>query len=142
MTTVHASAVALNDRAALILGTSGSGKSALALDLMAAGCRLVADDRVVLSRRGDALVAEAPETLLGLMEWRGVGLLRCAEPALGAKVCIAVDLDTVPSGRLPDPSSHEVEGIAVPVIAARGVKALASGILLVLQGRALIDTFR
>ena len=62
---LHGSAVALEGRGLLILGASGTGKSALALRMMAHGARLVADDRVVLARRGDALIASAPPALRG-----------------------------------------------------------------------------
>jgi len=47
--TLHASCVAFNGRAVLILGPSGAGKSALALDLMSRGGSLIADDQVIFS---------------------------------------------------------------------------------------------
>ena len=46
--TIHASAVALGPVGLLIMGASGSGKSSLALELMARGAKLVADDQVVV----------------------------------------------------------------------------------------------
>ena len=52
-TIVHASCVARDGRAVLIRGASGSGKSGLALQLMALGAGLVADDRTRLWREGD-----------------------------------------------------------------------------------------
>ncbi|MCP1273024.1 HPr kinase/phosphatase C-terminal domain-containing protein [Gluconobacter albidus] len=69
---VHASCVAWNGAGVLISGPSGSGKSELALRLMDAGFDLVADDRVLL----DGAVASAPARLAGLIEVRGVGILR------------------------------------------------------------------
>ena len=51
---LHATCVAVDGRGLLILGPSGSGKSALALQLIALGAQLVADDRTRVSRRGAA----------------------------------------------------------------------------------------
>ncbi len=68
---LHATAVAWRGRAVLILGRSGSGKSALALQLMALGCTLVADDGVELAVQEGALVARPPEKIRGMIEARG-----------------------------------------------------------------------
>jgi serine kinase of HPr protein (carbohydrate metabolism regulator) len=81
---VHAGLVALREagfwRGCLITGASGSGKSDLALRCLEAGFRLVADDRVVLWTSGGVLYGRAPDTLFGLIEARGLGVL--GEPAL------------------------------------------------------------
>ena len=73
---LHATAVAIDGRAVLLRGPSGSGKSDLALRLIDAGARLVADDQSELSRRGDVLMVRAPATIAGLIEVRGLGILR------------------------------------------------------------------
>ena len=82
---VHASAVLVGDRAVLIRGPSGSGKSRLAFDLILAGrsgqvppAILVGDDRVHLDtlRRTTVVVRPAAE-LAGLIEIRGLGIRRC-----------------------------------------------------------------
>jgi len=75
-TTLHASCVALQDKGLLILGPSGSGKSALALQLMALGAVLVADDYTDLVRCDDRVIARCPAALRGLIEARGIGILR------------------------------------------------------------------
>lgn len=60
----------------LILGDSGSGKSECALELVHRGHRLVADDVVEIYRvRVEDLVGQAPESLRGFMEVRGLGLI-------------------------------------------------------------------
>ena len=64
-TIVHASCVALDRRAVLLRGASGCGKSALALQLMALGATLVADDRVILRLRDGALAASCPASIRG-----------------------------------------------------------------------------
>lgn len=114
--TIHATAVALDGRAALLMGPPGSGKSDLALRLIEAGWTLVADDRVILSQRSERLVAVPPSRLAGLIEARGVGV--CRVPFVAeAEVALAVRL--VRSGateRLPDPAHWTWEGIAIPLI--------------------------
>jgi HPr kinase/phosphorylase len=103
--TLHASCVAVGGKGLLILGPSGSGKSGLALELIARGARLVADDRVDLSVEDDTLVARCPPPLRNMIEARGVGLLRC--PAVdGAAIALAVDLGIPEEARLPE--SHEI----------------------------------
>jgi HPr kinase/phosphorylase len=110
---IHASTVAWDGRAVVIVGTSGSGKSALALALMAWGCSLVADDRTVLSREGDRLIASCPPALLGLIEARGTAILP-AVPVLQARVVLAVDLGLRTSDRLPGDHRMEWLGLSVP----------------------------
>jgi len=98
--TLHATCVAVDGRGVLITGPSGSGKSSLALALMAHGARLVADDRVTLSRREGALWATCPEAIRGMIEARGIGLLHAAALE-GAEVVVAVDLGETEGERLP-----------------------------------------
>ncbi|WP_310498383.1 RNase adapter RapZ [Sandarakinorhabdus sp.] len=111
--TIHATAVAYGGAGVLLLGPSGAGKSDLALRLVAAGWRLVADDRVVLEVRGGVLWASAPAPLAGLLEVRGVGIV--PEPTAPAAIGLALDL-ALPPDRLPDPQRRDFVGVAVPVI--------------------------
>ena len=113
--TIHATTVARDGTAVLLLGASGAGKSDLALRLIDRGWRLIADDRTVLAARDGVLWASAPAALAGLMEVRGVGIV--AETAAGpAPVALGLDLAASPE-RMPDPAMREFEGIAVPVLA-------------------------
>lgn len=120
---VHATAVAIDGVAVLIRGASGAGKSDLALRCLAIpACeiiprqpQLVADDQVLLARDGDALWAYAPDALFGLLEVRGVGILKVpASPP--ARIGLVADL--VPAAdieRLPDAGrSVTLCGVAVP----------------------------
>src|ERR1700752_3753558 len=82
--TVHASAVLVGQRAVLIRGPSGSGKSRLAFELIMAGragggepAVLVGDDRVHLATLGNEIVVSAAQNLAGLKEVRGLGIRRC-----------------------------------------------------------------
>lgn len=98
--TIHATAVAFARRGLLILGPSGAGKSALGLALMALGAKLIADDRTILTNVAGQLVMRCPPTLRGLIEARGLGLIR-AETRASARVALVVDLGQVESDRLP-----------------------------------------
>jgi HPr kinase/phosphorylase len=97
---VHASCVDVQGRGLLILGASGTGKSALALALMALGARLVADDRTILTVQGNQLIATCPPTLRGMIEARGVGILH-ADAHDSAPLVLAVDMDQTEVLRLP-----------------------------------------
>lgn len=124
-TTIHASAVLVGTRAVLIRGPSASGKSRLALELLEAGrigavlfARLVADDRVHLETAGGRLLARPAAALAGLIEVRGVGLLRVAhEPS--AVVGFVVDLAAADAVRLPEPDKRtaDIDGILIPRLA-------------------------
>ncbi|MFT8245991.1 HPr kinase/phosphorylase [Roseomonas sp. BN140053] len=121
----HGSCAALDGVGVLLLGPSGAGKSDLLLRLLGAGWRLVADDQVSLSRRGPALVAEAPAALRGMIEVRGLGLLGGLEAA-AAPLGLAVDCvarDAVP--RLPEPRRWEALGAALPLVALHPLDASA-----------------
>ena len=113
--TLHASCVAVAGRAVLIRGASGAGKSGLALQMMALGADLIADDRVQLERRGGILVASCPPAIHGLIEARGIGLLRAA-PVPPAQVALVVDLDTAECDRLPPARRVEVAGAELPLL--------------------------
>ncbi len=97
----HATCVALpSGQGALIVGPSGSGKSSLALQMMGLGARLVADDRTILTPGENCLRATCPPPTRGVIEARGVGLLRVAYlPA--AEVILVVDLGETETERLP-----------------------------------------
>lgn len=62
-------------RGVLLTGESGVGKSELALELLARGHRLVADDATEFSRRGDRLLGHCPSLLAGFLEARSLGIL-------------------------------------------------------------------
>ena len=98
--TVHGTCVAIAKRGLLILGPSGSGKSALGLALMALGAKLVSDDRTVLTDKAGVLVAKCPVPIRGLIEARGLGLIR-AQTLVSTQIALVVDLGQTESNRLP-----------------------------------------
>jgi HPr kinase/phosphorylase len=112
---IHASCVALGARGLLILGPSGSGKSALALRLMALGAVLVADDQTLLHREGDALIARCPPPLSGLIEARFVGLLRTT-PQAQARIALVVDLAQHETARIPARRAVTLQGVTLDLV--------------------------
>lgn len=108
-TRIHASCAVLDGRAVLLRAPSGGGKSDLLLRLLVdAGAHLLADDQVWLRRDGDRLIARAPAALQGVLEVRGVGLVRLP-PADPAPVALLADLGGRPE-RLPDPAVETLLG--------------------------------
>ena len=132
-TLVHATCVALRLpgrtwRAVLLRGASGAGKSDLALRLIDAGGRLVADDQTRIARRGRTLTASAPTVLAGLIEVRGVGIVKLARSQVLARAPLTMIVDLVPAERierLPDAAEEEVLGVALPVLALAPFEASA-----------------
>jgi HPr kinase/phosphorylase len=129
---IHASAVLVGDRAVLIRGPSGSGKSRLAFDLILAGgsgvlppATLVGDDRIYMESRQGALIVRPVPELAGLIEVRGLGIRQIGFAAM-AVVGLVVDLDAADAERLPPPEAlhTEVAGIKLPRIpVAQGFSA-------------------
>jgi HPr kinase/phosphorylase len=121
---VHASAVLVGDRAVLIRGPSGSGKSRLAFDLILAGRAgqipetvLIGDDRVYLEMMQGQLVVRPAHALAGLIEIRGLGIRRCGFAGRGI-VGLVVDLSAADADRLPaaDALKATISGAILPRI--------------------------
>ena len=122
---VHATAVAIGGRAVLLRGPSGSGKSDLALRLIDAGARLVSDDQTRIWRNGNVLMTRAPKPIAGLIEVRGVGIVRL-EPLPMARLALIADLVAVQHvERLPEPSSETIFGLTIPRVAIAPFEASA-----------------
>lgn len=99
---LHGSCAARDGKGVLLTGPPGSGKSDLLLRLLSRGFSLVADDRVDIS----GLRARSPAPLAGLLEVRGLGILRLPYLAQ-AELVLAVEL-TTNAPRLPEPARHPV----------------------------------
>ena len=123
---VHATAIAIEGDAILLRGPSGAGKSDLALRLIDGGARLIADDQALLWREGDQVLVRAPAEISGLIEVRGVGLLRV--PSLDeAPLALIVDLvASTQVERIPDSRFEVIFGLAVPLIALAPFEASAT----------------
>jgi serine kinase of HPr protein (carbohydrate metabolism regulator) len=122
--TIHASTVASEGRAVLITGPSGAGKSDLTLRLLDRGFKLVSDDRTIVRRQGDRLLAAAPPNLAGKLEIRGMGIVDM-DHVSEVPVALIVEL-TSDIQRLPDDSRERpILGVAVPLISIDAMTASA-----------------
>jgi HPr kinase/phosphorylase len=119
--TVHAGCVLLGEGGVLILGPAGAGKSSLARELIDAArlagtfARLVSDDRTLIEAFHGRLVARPVAPLEGLIEARGVGLLRESHEG-AALVRLAVELSTDEPPRFPEDSERRLClcGVEIP----------------------------
>ena len=105
------------DAGVLLLGKSGAGKSDLALRLIALGATLVADDRTDLYVRRGKLYARPPARLAGLIEVRGIGIVKLPH---APRVCVTLVVELGREAtRLPDHRRYRLPaGLALPAAAA------------------------
>ena len=123
--TLHASTVATNGRAVVITGPSGSGKSDLALRLIDRGFALVSDDRTVVKRDGDRLVAASAPNIGGKLEIRGIGIVdveSVSDVAVALIVELKSDIDRIPD----DSRDRLILGVPVPLISIDAMTASAA----------------
>ncbi|MFP7674360.1 HPr kinase/phosphorylase [Marivita sp. S0852] len=113
--TLHATAVAVAETSVLLIGSSGSGKSALALEMMARGATLIADDQVILTSRENAIYLTCPAPLEGLIEARGVGLLH-TDHVSDVPLALVVDMDQEETERLPPKRTTTFLGKSLPLL--------------------------
>lgn len=91
----------------LIRGPSGSGKSTLARRLLELSTQrghssaLIGDDRVILTRKDDTLVAEGHPAIRGMIEVRGLGI-GTTKVAPEAVIRLLADCNSVLGSRFPD----------------------------------------
>ena len=130
---MHASCVAVSGRGLLILGPAGSGKSTLALQLMALGADLVADDQTEITLIGERVVARCPAALHGLIEARGVGILR-AKTVAEAEIALVADLSQPEPDRLPPRRKLTLLGIGLDLVLGQSNPHFPAAVLCYLTG--------
>lgn len=109
--TLHATTVAIDGEAVVIEGRSGAGKSDLALRLIDRGAVLVSDDRSLLVRDRDRLLAKAPTRQAGRIEVRGLGIVDL--PHTGdVPVALVVQL-AEEDQRMPERRARRIAGVTV-----------------------------
>ncbi len=126
MTLIHGNGIFMDGKGILITGPSGSGKSDLALRLMALGAELVGDDYVILSRSlsrtlshtgQGRVMMRAPDTIAGKMEVRGVGVVNVdfrAEATVDMVVNLVGDMGCLE--RLPEKKTTLLDGVRLPCL--------------------------
>jgi HPr kinase/phosphorylase len=129
---VHGSAIAVGGRGFLIRGASGSGKSGLVLQMMALGADLISDDQVIMERSAGTIIMSAPQTLVGKIEARFVGILNVPSRQ-NVVLNHVIDLDVDSQAQLPQLQYCKVLGLQIDLINGRNVPNLAS--ILMIFGR-------
>ncbi len=127
--TLHGTAIVREERGLLLLGPSGSGKSALAAEMLLLGAQLVADDLLLLERIAGGLSVSGVESVRGVktvegasqvighgrpMELRGIGIVPV--PSVPAAPVCGVLLIAPPTARLPEAESVTLSGVRVPMV--------------------------
>jgi HPr kinase/phosphorylase len=130
--TLHGTCVAYGQSGLLIIGTSGSGKSALALALIGMGAVLVADDRVIARNFEGVLTAHCPPAIQGMIEARGIGLLAAKTQPTTLITCV-VDLDQIEPDRLPPHRVLTILGVEVDLVFGKDTPNLAAALNQLMQ---------
>ena len=124
---IHATCVDINGSGVLIVGRSGSGKSSLAINLLALGSTLVADDQCELVKKNNRFRISKPASLPNSIEIRGVGLV--SVPMVNeTSLDWVVNMDEVEKERMPTPRFTEIGGFRVPTVFGKDMDDLASRI--------------
>lgn len=148
-TTLHGTCVSVDGEGVLLLGPPGAGKSDLALRLVDQPglgidgflrvARLVADDQVVITRRGGDLQASAPATLKGKLEIRGLGIAALpVEEDVTLRLAVRLER-SADIERLPDLAGTRLDilGLGLPLVQIDPFAASAPA-----RVRAALDLFR
>lgn len=126
MEQIHATVIDIDGDGVLLRGPPGCGKSDLALRLIDAGARLVADDRTDLAISDGRVFASAPVELSGLIEVRGVGIVSMAALEKTPLV-LAVDLvGAADVERIPEPAGVDILGLSIPLLRLAPFEASAA----------------
>ena len=124
---MHATCVDINGSGVLILGRSGSGKSSLAINLIALGSKLVADDQCKLVKKTNSFRIFKPASLPNSIEVRGIGLVS-VPTVVETRLDWIVNMDEAETERMPDLRFTEIGGYRVPTVFGKNMEDLASRI--------------
>lgn len=100
---------------------------------MAFGAGLVADDRTEITLIDGHLMASAPAPLRGLIEARGLGILR-ADPVGPVPLALAVDMGQAETDRLPPHRSVTIMGTPLALVLASQHDHFPASVLCYLKG--------
>ena len=117
----------INGSGVLIVGSSGSGKSSLAINLLALGSKLVADDQCELVKKNNRFSVSKPASLPNSIEIRGVGLVS-VPMVVETSLDWVVNMDEAEKERMPDLRFTEIDGYKIPTIFGKNMDDLASRI--------------
>lgn len=121
---IHACAVDIAGSGVLIEGPAGSGKTSLAFGLVEQArlrgleAAIVADDRTVLARSGENLVASPAPAIAGLAEIRGHGVVRIDHrPQTVLRLAVRL-VDDSEVERMPEQAAATIDGVVLPLVLA------------------------
>ena len=117
----------INGSGVLIVGSSGSGKSSLAINLLALGSRLVADDQCELVKKNNRFSVSKPASLPNSIEIRGIGLVS-VPMVIETSLDWVVNMDEAEKERMPDLRFTEIDGYKIPTVFGKNMDDLASRI--------------
>jgi len=124
---IHATCVDINGSGVLIVGSSGSGKSSLAINLLALGSKLVADDQCELVKKNNRFSVSKPASLPNSIEIRGIGLVS-VPMVVETSLDWVVNMDEAETERMPNLRFTEIGGYRVPTVFGKNMDDLASRI--------------
>ena len=124
---MHATCVDINGSGVLIVGRSGSGKSSLAISLLALGSTLVADDQCELVKKNNKFRISKPASLPNSIEIRGIGLVS-VPMVVETSLDWVVNMDEAEKERMPDLRFTEIDGYKIPTVFGKNMDDLASRI--------------
>lgn len=115
MENIYATCLELNHKGILLIGPSGSGKSDLALRLIKEKqAVLVSDDRTNLELVSGSIIATCPQTIQGLFEVRGIGIVKMPRKEQ-TKISLVIELanNLAQIERLPQAETTTLLGVEV-----------------------------
>lgn len=123
MPSVHGVLLRVDGCGVLLTGRAGSGKSSLALALIARGHALVADDAAQLGREGSALIGQCPPMLQDLLHSPSLGVINVRDAYGDTAICerttvnLAIELCDA-RATAPDLDGHwgdtQIDGVTLP----------------------------
>jgi HPr kinase/phosphorylase len=131
---MHATCVDINGSGVLIVGRSGSGKSSLAINLIALGSTLVADDQCEIVKKNKKLSVFKPTSLPSSIEIRGVGLVS-VPMVVETSLDWVVNMDEAETQRMPDLQFTEIDGYRIPTIFGKNMDDFASRIYVLVSNK-------
>ena len=114
----------INGSGVLIIGRSGSGKSSLAINLLALGAKLVADDQCEIVKNNNRFCVSKPASLPKSIEIRGIGLVS-VPMVVETSLDWVVNMDEAETERMPSLRFTEIDGYRVPTVFGKDVDDLA-----------------